>query len=434
MGIKQAALHDIDWIFFLDADDLMVPSAFEYVSPYLSKYDAIWGSIWVIEQNKNFARERLYQVPFLYSIEDVLFTDPFVTLQMGHFIKTKAATSTMFKETLDTSEDFDYYIRVWEKFKCIKIPLPFFYNRRGYHSQGPKSATGSEWRQQVEKILREKRQKYHTVLLESQRGENSFENIRIGEKIRHIYPSKSWNRIEQEKQKLMSFYKPITPVSFIRLGDGELWILKNRNQLAHLLATSIKKADLVGLPDHYDGNIRNHIYNWDKLLFEYLRSRYSIQLYENNIISSYIFLYAPEIIGEFIRGKKVLWITANSEKIVNNLKNELFRSYYNLHDISKSRFIEIPESDGALPYNGALSDTEYIQIVQETKNFINKQQEYDIALVGAGVLGKIYCHIIKTDYGKQALDIGCLMSAYKGVRNRLIFKNGGELDFLVWDQ
>jgi tetratricopeptide (TPR) repeat protein len=158
MGVMQAAEQGIEWIFFLDADDLIVPSAFKYVSPYLDNYDGIWGSIWSIEQGEKIAKERPGQLPFLYSIHDVLSCDPFVTLQMGHFIKTPIALSTPFDETLDAGEDFDYYMHVWERHNCIKIPLPLFYNRRGHRSQGVRSATGAAWRQIVENILKRYRQ------------------------------------------------------------------------------------------------------------------------------------------------------------------------------------------------------------------------------------------------------------------------------------
>jgi tetratricopeptide (TPR) repeat protein len=155
-GIRKAAEQNADWIFFLDADDIMAPSAFEYVSPYLETYDAIWGSIWTIESKEHKAGERPHQLPFLYSIAEVLSYDPFVTLQMGHFVKTSVALSTLFDESLDTGEDFDYYLRLWEKYTCIKIPLPFFYNRRGLHSQGPRSATGMEWTKKVEQIIKKR--------------------------------------------------------------------------------------------------------------------------------------------------------------------------------------------------------------------------------------------------------------------------------------
>jgi tetratricopeptide (TPR) repeat protein len=160
IGVRQAASLRVEWIFFIDADDLMSPLAFEYVNPYLSEYDAIWGSIWPIERGERTPKERPYQLTFLYSIQDVLSCDPFVTLGIGHFLKTSVALSTPFNELMDAGEDFDYYLRVWGKYRCIKIPLPFFYNRRGFHSQGLKSATGIEWRQQVEKIIKKYMQEY----------------------------------------------------------------------------------------------------------------------------------------------------------------------------------------------------------------------------------------------------------------------------------
>lgn len=51
-GIQKAMEMGIEWLFFLDADDLMVPRSFEYVAPYLEDYDAVWGSIWTIEQGE----------------------------------------------------------------------------------------------------------------------------------------------------------------------------------------------------------------------------------------------------------------------------------------------------------------------------------------------------------------------------------------------
>lgn len=159
IGVKKAAEQGIEWIFFIDADDEMPPLACDHVSPYLDNYDGIWGAIWPIEHGEHVAHERPGQLPFLYSIDDVLSCDPFVTLGIGHFVRTSVAISTPFNESLDAGEDFDYYMRLWDRYRCIKIPLPFWYHRRGYHSQGPKSATGIDWRQQVENIIKLYRQK-----------------------------------------------------------------------------------------------------------------------------------------------------------------------------------------------------------------------------------------------------------------------------------
>ncbi len=153
IAVKQAAEQKADWLFFLDSDDLMEISSFESVSFYLDDYDAVWGSIWAIESGLQNPEERQRQLPFLLSIDDVLSCDPFTTLQMGHFVKTSTALATPFNESLDTGEDFDYYLRIWDKSRCIKIPSPLFINRRGLHSEGPRAADGLQWRRQVQSII-----------------------------------------------------------------------------------------------------------------------------------------------------------------------------------------------------------------------------------------------------------------------------------------
>jgi len=79
---------------------------------------------------------------------------------MGHFIKTSIAALYPFDENKNTGEDYDYYLRVWEKEKCIKINnQPFFINRRGLHSLGERSATGQEWNIATKKLQQEYIQK-----------------------------------------------------------------------------------------------------------------------------------------------------------------------------------------------------------------------------------------------------------------------------------
>lgn len=152
LGVKQAEDAGCDWIFFLDADDLMFEDAFENVNELINEYDAIWGLICEAPFNDFAAakiRER--QLRKIHSIEDILNVDPFLTLQMGVFIKTKIALANPFDEEMDTGEDFKFYLACWKKYKCIKTDRIFFVNIRGNHSTGPRSADGRMWRIAVEK-------------------------------------------------------------------------------------------------------------------------------------------------------------------------------------------------------------------------------------------------------------------------------------------
>ena len=153
VGVGQALARRADWIFFLDADDLMAPRALEWASPYLLTYDAIWGLIYSFDQADPAPRERPGQLQKVSDVLDLLTVDPFLTLQMGHFVRAGVARRHPFKPGLDAGEDFDYYLRVWSRHRCLKIPHPLFFNRRGGHSVGPRSANGLKWRMAVEERL-----------------------------------------------------------------------------------------------------------------------------------------------------------------------------------------------------------------------------------------------------------------------------------------
>jgi hypothetical protein len=146
-GVIQARKRGCEWVFFLDADDYLVPDAFNSVADYIGDYDAIWGNICEAPSHDiNLVKLRDGQLTETTSIEEVICTDPFLTLQMGHFVTTSCALEVKFDERMNTGEDFKYYLQVWARYKCIKAPVIFFINCRGHHSQGPKAATGRDWR------------------------------------------------------------------------------------------------------------------------------------------------------------------------------------------------------------------------------------------------------------------------------------------------
>jgi len=155
MAIQEARANAIDWLFFLDADDLMAPNSFEIASLVNNEYDAIWGRICSFDHLTNEVEERSGQLSETSDINDIIFNDPYLTLQMGHYVKTSVAYDNLFNEKMNCGEDFDYYLRIWRKYKCIRTNGLLFINRRGLHSSGPRSADGNEWRSTVEYILRD---------------------------------------------------------------------------------------------------------------------------------------------------------------------------------------------------------------------------------------------------------------------------------------
>ena len=146
LGVSRALSSGADWIFFLDADDLMAEGAFAAASSYLPNYDAVWGLVATQEADEAQAHLRMPQPLTLQSIDEVLAFDPFRTLKMGHFVRAEAARGTPFTETLDAGEDFDYYLRLWESHRCAKVPELFFIIRAARHSVGARAATPEAWR------------------------------------------------------------------------------------------------------------------------------------------------------------------------------------------------------------------------------------------------------------------------------------------------
>lgn len=152
-GIAEGLRRGCDWLFFLDADDLLSPYAFEEVAAHLENSDAVWGNICESAFGATEVTLRENQLPETDNIEDILQTDPYLTLQMGHFVRASIAANVRFDEALDTGEDFRYYLKVWDKYRCRKVQSVFFINRRGHHSRGPRSADGQQWRASVEREI-----------------------------------------------------------------------------------------------------------------------------------------------------------------------------------------------------------------------------------------------------------------------------------------
>ena len=155
-GVQLAQQAGADWVFFLDADDILDARAFASVAPYVDRHDAVWGAIYELAEDEESGVVRPGQLLEMTSLEQLLANDPWITLQIGHFVKTQAALATPFDPQLNSGEDFDYYLRLWSRFKCIKIPVPLFYNRRGTHAEGPRATTDREWRIAVQRIICEK--------------------------------------------------------------------------------------------------------------------------------------------------------------------------------------------------------------------------------------------------------------------------------------
>lgn len=153
IGTRQAAERGADWLFFIDADELMAPQAFALAADYTEEQDAIWGAIFEADITTHEIKRREREISPITTLDQVLLNSPFLTLHNGHFVRLEAALAEPFNEDMDCGEDFEYYLRIWAGYRCIKLDQPLFYNIRGQHSTGPRAATGRDWNLAMPKVF-----------------------------------------------------------------------------------------------------------------------------------------------------------------------------------------------------------------------------------------------------------------------------------------
>jgi hypothetical protein len=152
--VLDAARAGFEWIFFLDADDLLLPQAFRNLQEALTRRpeaDAIWGQI--VEQTGKSAPLVRPGQEYPKTLRELVKADPFRSLQIGYFVRAEVQARHEFREDMDAGEDFAMYLDLWRAERCVKVDLPFFVNRRGLTSHGPRSATGGAWRRAVLSML-----------------------------------------------------------------------------------------------------------------------------------------------------------------------------------------------------------------------------------------------------------------------------------------
>lgn len=159
-GLEQARAAGAEWIFLIDADDLVAENAFAAVQPYIHDYDAIWGQICSLKFGETTATLRNPQVAKISNLIELMIHDPYRSIQSGHLVRTEIACAHPFNATLDFGEDFDYYMRVWRDARCTKLAEPLFINRIGQSARGPKSGDGLQWRPAVHRIISSYAQNY----------------------------------------------------------------------------------------------------------------------------------------------------------------------------------------------------------------------------------------------------------------------------------
>lgn len=238
----------------------------------------------------------------------------------------------------------------------------------------------------------------------------------------------NWEKLDAHAEIVLNVFRQPGAKSLIRNGDGEARVLETQHPLASGLAEAIRHADCIGLAGMQD--------SWkSKPLISSLRRYYKIEIDKHVLVSSYLFTYVPELIGKLAKGKRVLWITGDADRIVNNFADPEFRNFYGFHDIVSVDYLNAPGGYSGGAYPSHISPEQSLTDIQQQ---LAGAQDFDLAFVGVGVVGKLVCHHIKSVLGKSAVDVGVFMSFIKGSRERgqLVLANiesEDSLAYLVWD-
>lgn len=240
---------------------------------------------------------------------------------------------------------------------------------------------------------------------------------------------KKYSLIQKDVEFIKNIFDLDRPVCFTRAGAGESKLISNNNSVLGVnydfkikLVRSCDQTDVLGLQLDY------RLQSDEKYYLKIIKAceKFDINIDFDKVVSARIFLLATELLPSLINNKTVLWINFEAHKFPVLLEDEKYRNYYMLENIT-SISIDIPDGM-VVPYDVNIVETQNIII----QRLIDLEQHFDVAVIGAGPMANYLCIFIRDILNKSAIDVGCLLSAMRGQRNRRGFKKGENFEYLVW--
>lgn len=220
---------------------------------------------------------------------------------------------------------------------------------------------------------------------------------------------RDWEQFDAHADIVFDLFREPGAKSLMLTGRPDRYLLEAQHPAAPRLAAAVKHADCVGV--HGLGVYGMENSPASQAVSGLLRQHFQVEMDKSLRVSSFLFSHVPELAGRLARGRRVLWIAVRADLIVAHLANPAFRDYNGLHDIAGNDWINVAARDymPAFPEN-----LEADESLENIKRQLTSHKDFDLALVGAGVVGKLVCHHIKTALGKSAIDIGDLMARLVG--------------------
>ena len=144
-GIRS---HPADWYFLLDADDLLMPLAFDVFEKADMDAALVFGA--VCTDTHGIIRENVCPLDW----DGLMRFGARGTLSMGCFVRADVAHAVPFAETLDAGEDFDFYLRACSMFPWEKLAEPLVTIRtRVPSATGPRGYESLDWRTACDRVI-----------------------------------------------------------------------------------------------------------------------------------------------------------------------------------------------------------------------------------------------------------------------------------------
>ena len=135
VGTREAITRGSDWIFFLDADDVMTPNAFELISPYLNSYDAVWGAVCRLAVDGGNAQIDHTAVPVCQNLLRIFNEGLDACLTESHFMRASKATCVPYDNKAEGTDFLHHAFAAWRNHRCVKISRPLAVRREGKASE-----------------------------------------------------------------------------------------------------------------------------------------------------------------------------------------------------------------------------------------------------------------------------------------------------------
>ncbi|NBC33511.1 MAG: hypothetical protein GVY13_12620 [Alphaproteobacteria bacterium] len=231
-----------------------------------------------------------------------------------------------------------------------------------------------------------------------------------------------------------------TPLSLVRLGDGEGLFLPEKNiipagdigrmleiqfgsrdfsqddirLISKMVQESAKKADILGIPTF--GRLvatspNTRVERGILGVFHFVAEESFLNSKEITGSDIHIRMWQKNVLYDVLRGESVVGVISCREEISSILTQDF--------DVQNVDFYEVPTE--AELGKKALVGKHFPDRMHEIEKYINVKAG-QVFLVAAGLLGKHYCGIIR-DRGGIALDIGSIADAMAGVSTRPYIKS-----------